>query len=133
MIKIEKKYENEGVDLRSKLKSEPSEFLAPKYLHEKMKLSILEMSRIQTISKDIKCSVELIKSKKQEFNNLASKNRCLIKITILSPPPSTARSTAPSDPKISSGSIHVSSGDLTTEPVRSEIQKIGDTFHLILG
>jgi hypothetical protein len=118
-MKIEKEFENDGVDLRSKLKTESSEFLAPKYLHEKMKLSILEMSRIQMISKDFQCSTQLINSKKQEFNNLAVKNRCLIKITMSLP---SSQSAIPSsDSKISSGSIHISSGDLSTEPVKSEM------------
>ena len=49
----EKEYENDGVDLRSRLKSESSVFLAPKYLHEKLKVFLLEMSRIQDDIKKI--------------------------------------------------------------------------------
>lgn len=84
-----------------------------------MKLLLLEMSRIQTISKDFKCSLQLIKSKKQEFNSLAVKNRCLMTIkTLSSSSSSTSQPAAPMDSKISSGSIHISNGDLSTEPVK---------------
>jgi hypothetical protein len=83
-----------------------------------MKLLLLEMSRIQTISKDFKCSLQLIKSKKQEFNSLAVKNRCLMTIKTSSSSSSTSQPAAPMDSKISSGSIHISNGDLSTEPVK---------------
>jgi hypothetical protein len=119
LIKFEKEYEKDGVDLRSKLKSDTiSQFLAPKYLHEKIKLLLLEMSQIETISKDFQCSAQLIKSKKQELNKLATKNRCLMTIT------SSTQPTVPTTSKISSGSIHISNDDLTTEQVKSEMKKI---------
>ncbi|CAF4215102.1 unnamed protein product [Rotaria sp. Silwood2] len=108
-------YETDNVDLRSTLKGDTtSQFFAPKYLHEKIKLYLFEMSQIQMLSKDIKCSTQLINNKKQEFNDLASKNRCLLSITLSSQSTISNRIT-PITSKISSGTIHVSNGDLTSE------------------
>jgi hypothetical protein len=112
-MKFEKEYEIDGVDLRSKLKSDSSQFLAPKYLHEKFKLLLLELSQTQIVSKDFKCSTEIIHTKTRELNDLALRNRCLLSIT-----PSSSQPTASSrTPKISSGTINVSNGDLTKEQV----------------
>jgi hypothetical protein len=76
------------------------------------------MSQIETISKDFKCSVQLNNSKKQELNNLATKNRCLMTIKSSTQPTISTTSNI-----ISSGLIHVSNGDLTTEQVKSEMKK----------
>jgi len=122
LIKFEKEYEADGVDLRSRLKGDTtSQFLAPKYLHEKIKLLLLEMSQIQMVSKDFKCSTQSFNNKKREINDLASKNRCLLSMTLSSQPTASAPGTFTTS-KISSGTINVSNGDLTTEQVRLEIQ-----------
>ncbi|CAF1120872.1 unnamed protein product [Rotaria sordida] len=119
LIKFEKEYETDNIDLRSTLKIDTtSQFLAPKYLHEKIKLFLFEMSQIQMLSKDIKCSTQLINNKKQEFIDLALKNHCLLSITPTSSSLSqstTSNRIIPNTTKISSGTINVSYGDLTTE------------------
>ncbi|CAF4736765.1 unnamed protein product [Rotaria sp. Silwood1] len=115
LIKFEKKYETDNVDLRSALNGDTtSQFVAPKYLHEKIKLFLFEMSQIQMLSKDIKCSTQLINNKKQELNDLASKNHCLLSIT-LSSQSTTYNRITPTTSKISSETINVSNGDLTAE------------------
>lgn len=112
--KFEKDYEDDGVNLQSKFQGDSNQFLAPKYLHEKVKLFLLEMSLVQNISKDLKCSTQLINSKKRELSNLAIKNRCLLTIK------SSSSSAQPAMPKISSGTINVSNGDLTAEQVKEK-------------
>jgi hypothetical protein len=84
-----------------------------------MKLLLLEMSQIQIISKDFKCSSQVINNKKHELKNLASKNHCLITITS-----SSAQRTVSPTSTISSESINISNGDIIAEPVKSEIKKI---------
>jgi hypothetical protein len=69
------------------------------------------------ISKDFKCSIQLINRKTHELNNLALKNRCLISISPSSQPTTSTNS------NVSSGSIYISNGDLTTEQVKSEMTK----------
>jgi hypothetical protein len=110
LIKFEKEYENDGVDIQSQLKPDTiSPILAPKYLHEKVKSFLRDMSQIQMISKDVKCSLQIINQKKHELNKLAEKHRCLISIKSASSQP-----TLPS----TSESIYISDGDLTTEQVK---------------
>ncbi|UJR14782.1 hypothetical protein I4U23_001770 [Adineta vaga] len=128
LIKFEKEYEADGVDLRSRLKCvNTSQFLAPKYLHEKIKLYLIEMSQIQMVSKDFKCSLHLLDEKKNEIKALAAKNHCLISIASPLLPkaaPLPSRATH-STSKISSGAINISNGDLTTE--KSDILVICST------
>ncbi|CAF2078344.1 unnamed protein product [Rotaria magnacalcarata] len=115
LIEFEKQNETDGVDLRSKLKNEPaSQFIAPKYLHAKIKLFILEMSQLKVLSKEIKCAKQLIHKKKDELYELALKSRCLLSIT-LSPQATAFRRMAPTISKVSSETINISNGDLTTE------------------
>lgn len=126
--KCEKQYENDGVDLRGALKNRESiEFRAPKYLHEKIKLFLLELSRIESISEEFLCQSQLIEKKKQEINNLASKHRCLINIKLSSSLESTAA------PKTSSDAIRISNGDLTTEKVRLRMRGERKGVWWILG
>ncbi len=73
------------------------------------------------VSKDVKCSTQSFNNKKREINDLASKNRCLLSMTLSSQPTAAAPGTFTTS-KISSGTINVSNGDLTTEQVRLEIQ-----------
>ena len=113
---FEKQYENDGVDLRDALKNrESTGFLAPKKLHEKIKLFLLELSRIESISEEFLCQAQLIEKNKQEINNLASKDRCLIHIRLQT---ATKQSTAAAAPKSYSDTIRISNGDLATEKVR---------------
>ncbi|CAF1400134.1 unnamed protein product [Adineta steineri] len=112
LIRFEKQHEIDGVDLRSGLKCDKtSQFLAPKYLHEKIKVFLLEMSQIQMASKDFQCSVQLFKTKKNEINTLALKNRCLLSISLSSQPKASSRVAGTA----TSTAISVSNGDLITE------------------
>mgnify|MGYP006892781112 CR=1 FL=1 len=103
LIKFEKTHENDSVDLRTKFKANSNEFLAPKYLHEKIKVFLLELSQLQTISNDFPCSYQLVKDKKTELNNLAIKHRCLMTIQV---------------PSRSSNLIQILNGDLSTAEVK---------------
>ena len=107
---------DDGVELRGALRDrEAIGFLAPKRLHEKIKLFLLELCRIDSISKEFLCVPQLFEKRKQEMNDLAEKYRCLINIRLPSSVQSVAASTVS---KTYSDAIRISNGDLALESVR---------------
>ena len=99
-----------------------SQLLAPKYLHAEVKLFLFEISQVQMVSKDFKCSLQLLNEKKSEISTLASKTHCLLSISPSSsslslPKVPSSPVTNPTPVKVGSGEIHVINGDLTKEQV----------------
>ncbi|CAF0856222.1 unnamed protein product [Adineta ricciae] len=125
--KFDKRYEDDGVNILTGLKSDgTSQVLAPKYLHAEVKLFLFEMGQVQMVSKDFRCSSQLLKEKKSEISTLASRNHCLLSINSSSSSSSSSSSLpkVPSSPvthqisvKVGPGEIHVINGDLTKEQV----------------
>ncbi|CAF0841077.1 unnamed protein product [Didymodactylos carnosus] len=121
---LEKQHSDDSVEITSKLQN--SEFKAPIDLHEKIKLFLLENSQIDITRFDIKCPQSLSQTQKQRFDDVAQKFHCLLEMKIeqtqtqsqhTNSSSTLSSTTTTTNVNIHQGTIHVRSGDLTTQSV----------------
>jgi hypothetical protein len=110
---FEREHADDGVVLQSKLNPDGrSQFVAPRHLHDRVKALLLDSA---VVKKTILSAMKSVGSSTHEWDKEAQTHGCLLVIE-----PSAAPSTD-SPPlttvSVSSGSIHVSTVDITTQQV----------------